>query len=84
MNFKSKHDVKLLQDKVKAVFNNDDGKDVMKFLEEYCGWYQSIFSDQNRDMILINDGRRQVVATIKTFLKHDVEKIMLLAKREGL
>jgi hypothetical protein len=62
------------------MFSTPQGKEVMKFLEESCGWYQSVFDPVNRDLTLINDGRRQVVATIKTLIEYPAEQIVALAK----
>lgn len=72
--------VKALQGNLRMVFDSPAGKEVMRFLEESCGWYQSIFDPTNRDMTLINDGRRQVVATIKTLLEFPAEQIAAIAK----
>ena len=73
-------DVKGLHSNINSTFNTPQGKEVLTFLEEACGWYESIFDPDNKDRILINAGRREVVATIKTFLKHPPEQIVLLAK----
>lgn len=72
--------LKGLQSNLRMVFDTPQGKEVMRFLEESCGWYQSVFDPTNRDMTLINDGRRQVVATIKTLLEFPAEQIAALAK----
>jgi hypothetical protein len=69
-----------LKQNVHAVFDTPQGKEVMDFLELSSGWYQSVFDPVNRDMSLINDGKRQVVATIKTLLKFSPEQIVALAK----
>lgn len=72
--------VKGLQSNMRATFETPTGQEVMKFLEEACGWYQSVFSPVNRDLTLVQDGKRQVVATIKTLLKHTPEQIMALER----
>lgn len=72
--------VKGLQSNMRATFETPQGEEVMKFLEEACGWYQSVFSPVNRDLTLVQDGKRQVVATIKTLLKYDPEQIVALDK----
>lgn len=74
--------VKGLQSNLRVVFETDSGKEVMRFLEIACGWYQSIFDPTNRDMCLINDGKRQVLATIKTLLEVSPEQITALAKEK--
>jgi len=72
--------IKGLQSNLRIMFSTPQGKEVMKFLEESCGWYQSVFDPVNRDLTLINDGRRQVVATIKTLIEYPAEQIVALAK----
>jgi hypothetical protein len=84
INLKNIDEVKALQSNLRATFESPQGKEVMKFLEEACGWYESIFDPVNKDLILINAGKREVVATLKTLLRLDPEAIMLLAKeKEG-
>ena len=78
MNLKSHEDVKALKSNFHAVFDTPQGQEVLKFLEIRCNWYQSIFVPSNPDMTLINDGRRQVIATIKTMLELNPEQIIAL------
>ena len=80
MDLKNRDYVKNLQSDIRAVFDTPAGKEVMKFLELSCGWYQSIFNPVDRDLTLINDGKRQVVATLKTFIEFDADKIVEIAK----
>ena len=75
-------DVKGLHSNINSTFNTPQGKEVLTFLEEACGWYESIFDPDVKDRILINAGRREVVATIKTFLKHPPEQIVVMAKQK--
>ncbi len=76
--------VKGLQSNLRASLDTPPGKEVIIFLENACGWYQSIFDPANRDLCLINDGKRQVLATIKTLLKLTPEQIVAMAKeKEG-
>tara|TARA_Y100000310_G_C20674943_1_gene812479 strand:- start:2273 stop:2533 length:261 start_codon:yes stop_codon:yes gene_type:complete len=74
--------VKGLQADVRATFESDSGKEVMNFLEVSCGWYQSIFNPDSEGMTLINDGKRQVLATIKTLLTCSAADIVAMAKRK--
>lgn len=74
--------VKGLQSNLYATFDSPQGKEVMIFLEQSCGWYESIFDVVNRDMVLINDGKRQVVATIKTLMQLKPEQIVQLAREK--
>lgn len=73
--------VRGLKSNIHAVFDTPQGKEVMKFLEQTCCWYQSVFVPHSPDMTLINDGKRQVLATLKTFLDLSPEQIVILAKR---
>ena len=74
--------VKDLQSNLHIVFDNPQGKEVMMFLETSCGWYESIFDPVNRDIILLNAGKREVLATIKTLLKLTPEQIVAMAKQK--
>lgn len=69
-----------LKSNAHAVFDTPQGKELMKFLEISCGWYHSVFNPQDPNMTLIQDGKRQVVATIKTLLELSPEQIVQLAK----
>ena len=82
MDLKDIRDAKAIVANVRSVFETPQGKEVMDFLEESCGWYESIFDPDNRDRILINAGRREVVATIKTLLRLTPEQISALAKQK--
>ena len=75
-------DVQGLQSNLRATFESPQGKEVMRFLEETCGWYVSVFDPVNRDATLVNDGRRQVVATLKTLLRLSADDVVLLSKRQ--
>jgi len=79
-----KEQVKKVIQSMRSVFDTPDGEDVMEFLEEACGWYESVFDPVDRDRTLINAGRREVVATIKTFLKHTPEHIATLAQQKEM
>lgn len=74
--------VKALHSHIRTTLDTPQGKEIMKFLEEACGWYESIFDPDNRDRILINAGRREVVATLHTFLKYTPEQIVVMAKQK--
>ncbi len=77
-------DVQDLQANLRTVFDNPSGKEVMRFLEQSCGWYESIFDPVNKDRILLNAGKREVVATLKTLLRLPAEEIVQLAKQIGV
>ena len=72
--------VRNLKNCAHVMFDTPQGQEVMEFLELSCAWYQSVFDPIDKDMSLINDGKRQVVATIKTLLKFSPEQIVALAK----
>lgn len=74
-------EVKNLQQCISKVFSTREGQELMKYLEELCGWYASVFTPVNRDMVLINDGKRQVLATLKTFIEHRPEDIVSLWRK---
>ena len=74
--------VKDLQNNLNVVFGSPYGKEVMKFLEQACGWYESIFDLVNRDIILLNAGKREVLATIKTLLELNPDQIVAMAKQK--
>jgi len=80
MDMTDKEYIQGLKANMHAVFDTPQGKEVMTFLESSCGWYESIFDPESRDKILINAGRREVLATIKTFLKQSPETIVSLAQ----
>jgi hypothetical protein len=70
--------IRMIQQELHQVFDSPSGKEVMKFLEQACGWYD--FSREDPDAILIAHGKRQVLATIKTLLDHPAEQVQLVAK----
>jgi len=66
-----------------STFDSPQGKEVLHFLEVSCKWYQSVWDSEHPDMTLINDGKRQVVATIKTILELSPDQLVELAKKSG-
>jgi len=72
--------IKGLKSNMHATFDSAYGKEVMKFLEQTCCWYKSVWDPANPDMTLINDGKRQVIATIKTILELNPEQIVELSQ----
>ncbi|GEM_PF-4672748 len=73
-------DVRALQSNLRASLDTPQGKEVIEFLEQLCGWYDFIETDPN--MILIKHGKRQVLATIKTLLKFNPDQIVALSEKE--
>jgi hypothetical protein len=82
VDMKDIEEVKGIKSNMHAVFDTPQGLEVMAFLEQTCGWYQSCVVPGDPQMSLVNDGRRQVLATIKTFLKCTPEQISLLAQEQ--
>lgn len=71
--------VKTLKGDMHIAFDSPSGQEVMRFLEMTCCWYKSVWHPGEPDMTLINDGKRQVLATIKTILECTPEQIVALA-----
>lgn len=74
--------VKAMKSNMHVTFDSPQGKEVMKFLEQTCCWYSSVWSPDSPDMTLINDGKRQVLATIKTILELSPEQLVSLAQQK--
>jgi hypothetical protein len=71
-----------LKSNMHATFDSPQGKEIMKWLEATCCWYRSVWSPDSPEMTLINDGKRQVLATIKTILELTPEQIVQLTKQK--
>ena len=72
-----------LKSNMHATFDSPQGKEVLRYLEDACGWYRSVYvPGADRDEVLINDGKRQVLATIKSILELNPEQIATLAEGE--
>ena len=76
INLQNIEAVRMLQSNLRASLGTAQGKEVISWLEEICGWYD--FSEVDPNMILIKHGKRQVLATIKTLLKLNPEQIVEL------
>lgn len=78
------NDIKALKANVHATFDTPQGKEVMRFLEKSCCWYQSVWVPGQAELTLINDGKRQVLATIKTILECSPDQISaIINQAEG-
>lgn len=73
--------VRGLKSNFHQVFDSPQGKEVLKYLEITCGWYRPVYAKDN-DLTLVNDGKRQVIATIKSILDLSPEQIVYLAGKE--
>lgn len=80
MNLSKREDAAALKSNMHSVFDSPAGKEVMRFLEASCCWYRSVWEPSSPDLTLINDGKRQVLATIKTILECNPDQISDLAK----
>ncbi len=79
-NMTNVNEVKALISNMRTTFDSPQGKEVMEYLEQVCGWYESIYDPVDKDRVLINAGRREVIATIKTLLKLSPEQIVAMVK----
>ena len=77
INLQNIEDVKVLQAHLRSSLDTPQGKEVMVFLEEICGWYD--FSETEPNKILMAHGKRQVLATLKTLLRLNAEDVSSLA-----
>ena len=82
IDFTDLEQVKTIQANIRSTFDTPQGKEVMSFLEDACGWYDSVFDPDHDGRTHMNAGRREVLATIKTFLKHSPEHIVSAAKQK--
>jgi hypothetical protein len=58
------------------------GQAIVAFLEEACGYDNSVYVPGDPSMTLINDGKRQVVATLKSLQKLTPEQFCKLVKHK--
>lgn len=72
--------VKGLKSNLRASLDTEAGKEVMKFLEELCGWYD--FKESGTNEILIAHGGRRIVATLKTLMELTPEQIVAITKEQ--
>ena len=80
MNLKDINTATSLKSSMHTLFDSPQGKEVMEYLEKTCCWYQSCLVPGSSEHTLINDGKRQVLATIKTILRLTPEQISALVR----
>ena len=80
MNLKDVGEATILKSNMHIMFDSPQGKEVMTFLEKSCCWYESPLMVGSNEHTLINVGKRQVLATIKTILRLTPEQISALAR----
>ena len=78
INLSRLEEIRALQSNLRASLGTEAGQEVIKFLEQICGWYD--FSETDPNLILIKHGKRSVLATIKTLLDCSPEQIAALTK----
>lgn len=84
MDMTDKVYVESLKSNFHSTFDSPQGKEVIKFLEKTCCWYQSTLMPGHPELSQQNDGKRQVLATIKTILELSADQIVQLAnEKEG-
>ncbi len=82
IDLKDLEQVKGLQSNLRKALDGPPGKEVMRFLEGYCGWFD--FHEVDRDRIMIAHGKRQVVAALKTLNSLTAEQIVQLAQQKEI
>jgi len=80
MNLKDVNIAKALKGNMHICFDSPQGKEIMKFLEGTCCWYESPLMPGSNEHTLINVGKREVLASIKTILKLSPEQISALVR----
>lgn len=70
--------VKVIQSNLSTLPIGD--KENMKVMEELCGWVD--FGDTDPNIVLIKNGKRSILATIKTLLECTPEQIVALTRSE--
>ena len=73
--------VKDLQNNLR-IFDSEQGKEVMRFLESIGGWTPNIFDTLETNEVIARDANRRLIGTIKTLLELTPEAIVQLAKKE--
>ena len=74
--------IKGVQSNLRTLFGSPHGIEVMKFLEQICGWYD--FSETDPNSIMVSHGKRQVLATIKTLIDLSSEQVHALIKQREI
>ena len=67
--------VKNLKADFHALYDTPSGDNVMDFMESICNWYPIAGDSSETNDVIARDARRQVLATIKTFLKCNPDEI---------
>lgn len=81
MNLKNKKEAGDLKSNMHATFDSPQGQETMKFLEQIGGWYPTSFDSMDTNDIILREGSRRLLGTIKTILTLSPEQIVSLAKQ---
>jgi hypothetical protein len=73
--------VKDLQNSLR-IFDSEQGKVVMSFLESIGGWTPNIFDTLETNEVIARDANRRLIGTIKTLMTISPEAIVQLAKQK--
>lgn len=74
----SVEDFKRLKQQCHTCFEHKAGEEWLEFMEAICNWYPLPVDSSETNDIVARDARRQVLATIKTFLKCSPEELHAL------
>ena len=78
INLSDLDSVKAIQSNLRTLPIGD--KENMKVMEELCGWVD--FAETDTNILLIKNGKRQILATIKTLLECTADQIVALTRSE--
>ena len=82
INMQDVEQVRALQANMRATLDTPAGKEVVNYLEDVCGWYD--FSHVDPVLIQIQNGKRQILATIKTLLKFSAEEVVTIVTEKEI
>jgi hypothetical protein len=72
--------VKDLQNNLR-IFDSEQGKEVMRFLESIGGWTPNIFDTLETNEVIARDANRRLIGTIKTLLTLTPEQVVAMANQ---
>lgn len=75
--------VKGLQSNLRATFDTEHGKEVMKFMEEIGSWFPTVYDSNETNAIIARDANRKLIGTLKTLLQIKPEQVVALAQQGG-
>lgn len=72
--------VKDLQNSLR-IFDSEQGKVVMRFLESIGGWTPNIFDTLETNEVIARDANRRLIGTLKSLMTLTPEQIVALANQ---